>query len=109
MSLFDGKSTIPERKYIPSDSPPKSPRIRPARSVESTVDGEGRSVEEMRRIIRKVLIDNLPQVQEVRIIVGVFGIQSVHSNIRQSTSLSITQPPPLFIHHHYHDHYHHLH
>ena len=70
MSLFDGKSTIPERKYIPGDSPPKSPHIRPVRSVESTVDGEGRSVEEMRRIIRKILIENLPQVQEVRKIRG---------------------------------------
>jgi hypothetical protein len=66
VSLFDGKSTVPERKYIPSDSPPKSPRIRPARSVESTVNDEGRPVEEMRRIIRKVLNDNLSQVQEVR-------------------------------------------
>jgi hypothetical protein len=68
VSLFDGKSTVPERKYISSDSPPKSPRVRPVRSVESTVDDEGRTVEEMRRMIRKVLNDNLQQVQEVRLL-----------------------------------------
>ena len=67
MSLFDGKSTVPERKYIPSDSPPKSPRIRPVRTVEKTGNDKGRTVEEMRRVIRRVLNDNLSQVQEVSI------------------------------------------
>ncbi|XP_028399843.1 EF-hand calcium-binding domain-containing protein 6-like [Dendronephthya gigantea] len=64
VSLFDGKSTLPERKFIQSDSPPKSPRFRPVKSVGSTKDGEGRSVEEMRRIIKRILNDNLPQIQE---------------------------------------------
>ena len=65
VSLFDdGKSTVPERKYIPSDSPPKSPRLRSVRSVEKTVHDEGRTVQEMRRVIRRVLNDNLSQVQE---------------------------------------------
>ena len=71
-SLFD-KSTIADRKEplppLPeADSPPLSPRkrVRPIKTVESFDSQEGRSVGELRVLIKRTLQENYPAFEEVR-------------------------------------------
>ena len=71
-SLFD-KSTIADRKEplppLPeTDSPPLSPRkrVRPIKTVESFDSQEGRSVGELRVLIKRTLQENYPAFEEVR-------------------------------------------
>jgi len=69
-SLFDRSSVMDRKETLPplpeKDSPPMSPRkqLRPIKSMDSYNSQEGRSVEELKTLIKKVLQNNYQAFEE---------------------------------------------
>ena len=70
-SLFDRSSVMDRKEALPPlpeiDSPPMSPRkqLRPIKTVDSYNSQEGRDVEELKFIIKKVLQNNYQAFEAV--------------------------------------------
>ena len=71
-SLFDRSSLVDRKETLPPlpeiDSPPMSPRkqLRPIKTKDSYDSQDGRSVEELKSVIKKVLQNNFQAFEEVR-------------------------------------------
>ena len=72
MDRRDTLPPLPER-----DSPPMSPRkqLRPIKTIDSYNSQEGRSVEELKVIIKKVLKNNYQAFEEVSWLIGTFSVR----------------------------------
>lgn len=72
-SLFDRSSVVDRKESLPPlpeiDSPPMSPKkqLRPIKTMDSYNSQEGRGVEELRALIKKVLQNNYQAFEEVRL------------------------------------------
>ena len=72
MDRRDTLPPLPER-----DSPPMSPRkqLRPIKTIDSYDSQEGRSVEELKVIIKKVLKNNYQAFEEVSWLIETFSVR----------------------------------
>ena len=72
MDRRDTLPPLPER-----DSPPMSPRkqLRPIKTIDSYNSQEGRSVEELKVIIKKVLKNNYQAFEEVSWLIETFSVR----------------------------------
>ena len=68
---MDRKETLPPLPEM--DSPPMSPRksLRPIKTVDSYDSQEGRSVEELKTIIKRILQNNFQAFEEVRSVIKI--------------------------------------